>query len=375
MNQYDIFISYSRIDSQLAAKIQEILQKAGFKCFRDVSIHTGDAFMETLANSIIESRVFLLLGSSHAYKSRYTRKEIKYAFDKNKLILPYLIDDTNLPKGLEFLLSDLNKRCMKEYPINSLIQDLKDIIPHSTTTTPTPSRPPFIEGKPVTFSVNGISFNMMPVNAGKFIMGSKEKNNGYPAHEVRLLKNYYIGETEVTQALWQTVMGNNPSTFKKHDLPVEQVSWNDCQLFIAKLNKITKCHFRLPTEAEWEFAARGGNHFQGDNYAGSSEVWNVAWYNGNSQQCTHPVKLKVPNELGIYDMSGNVNEWCFDLYGNYSDTPRIDPHGAKSGEFRVIRGGSWYESEVKCRIYIRNRANPSIKSANLGLRLTLSYGS
>ena len=112
MNQYDIFISYSRIDSQLAAKIQEILQKAGFKCFRDVSIHTGDAFMETLANSIIESRVFLLLGSSHAYKSRYTRKEIKYAFDKNKLILPYLIDDTNLPKGLEFLLSDLNKRCI-----------------------------------------------------------------------------------------------------------------------------------------------------------------------------------------------------------------------------------------------------------------------
>jgi len=170
-----------------------------------------------------------------------------------------------------------------------------------------------------------------------------------PAHQVTLTKDYYMGETQVTQALWQTVMGYNPSYFKGDNLPVEDVSWDDCQEFIIKLNEKTGKKFRLPTEAEWEFAARGGNKSKHTPYSGSSNIDAVAWYDGNSDSKTHPVATKQANELGIYDMSGNVWEWCSDWFGNYSSSAQTNPTGANSGTIRVLRGGGWCSFARDCR--------------------------
>lgn len=221
-----------------------------------------------------------------------------------------------------------------------------------------------------TFTVNGVSFVMVPVSGGTFSMGS---NNGdsdeKPVHSVTL-SGYMIGETEVTQALWKAVMGSNPSYHKGDNLPVERVSWDDCQEFIRKLNSITGRSFRLPTEAEWEYAARGGSGSRGYEYSGSDNLDSVAWYTGNSSDNTHAVKTKAPNELGLYDMSGNVWEWCRDWYGPYPSGPQTNPSGPSSGSDRVLRGGSSYDGATYCRVALRLSDTPSNRSV-LGLRLVL----
>ena len=184
-----------------------------------------------------------------------------------------------------------------------------------------------------TFTVNGVTFTMIAVEGGTFQMGatseqgSDAESDEKPVHSVTL-SDYCIGETEVTQELWEAVMGSNPSGFSGYpQRPVEKVSWNDCQEFITKLNQLTGKNFRLPTEAEWEYAARGGNKSQGYKYSGSNTIDNVAWYYSNSASRTHDVKTKSPNELGIYDMSGNVWEWCYDWYGSYSSGSQTNPTG------------------------------------------------
>ena len=183
---------------------------------------------------------------------------------------------------------------------------------------------------------------------------------------------YYIGETEVTQELWQAVMGGNPSRFTGSQCPVEQVSWNDCQEFIEQLNALTGKKFRLPTEAEWEYAARGGNKSKGYIYSGSNDVDAVAWYSDNSESSTHEVKGKLPNELGLYDMSGNVWEWCSDWYGSYSEALVTNPQGPSSGSNRVFRGGGWRHAAVYCRCASRNAYMSTSTYYYLGLRLAIS---
>ena len=212
---------------------------------------------------------------------------------------------------------------------------------------------------------------MIRVAGGTFQMGSDDGDSDEkPVHSVTL-SSYSIGETEVTQALWTAVMGNNPSDFKGNNLPVEMVSWNDCQTFIRKLNDLTGENFRLPTEAEWEFAARGGNRSRGYKYAGSDNPAEVAWYFGNSGRRTHAVKTKSPNELGLYDMSGNVYEWCSDWKGSYSSSSATNPKGPSSGSNRVNRGGSWINDAEFCRVANHNDFTPSYSSDFLGLRLVL----
>ena len=180
------------------------------------------------------------------------------------------------------------------------------------------------------FVVEGVSFDMVEVRGGTFRMGATSEQGSdadsdeNPVHSVTL-SGYYIGKTEVTQALWKAVMGSNPSEFKGDNLPVEYVFWYDCQEFIRKLNALTGQDFRLPTEAEWEFACRGGNNSRGYKYSGSDCIDDVAWYVDNSGSKTHPVATKLPNELGIYDMSGNVDEWCNDWYGYYSRGAQTNP--------------------------------------------------
>lgn len=215
------------------------------------------------------------------------------------------------------------------------------------------------------FTVNGVTFKMIDVNGGTYMMGS---NSGYsdekPVHS-ETVYSFKMGETEVTQGLWKAVMGSNPSYFKGDDnLPVEQVSWNDCQTFINKLNELTGRQFRLPTEVEWEYAARGGELSKNYTYSGSDNINDVAWYNGNSGSKTHPVAQKQPNELGLYDMSGNVWEWTSDWYSsNYSSS--------RNSSFRVIRGGGWGNSASNCRVAYRINYAPSYRYYDLGFRLAL----
>ena len=228
-----------------------------------------------------------------------------------------------------------------------------------------------------TFEVNGVTFNMMCVEGGTFMMGAAEDDpdaraDEKPQHQVTV-SDFMIAQTEVTQELWTAVMGNNPSHFSGNNLPVDAASWNDCQAFIAKLNELTSLHFRLPTEAEWEFAARGGNHSRGYKYAGSDNIDEVAWYDGNSSNTPHEVGTKLPNELGLFDMSGNVWEFCQDWYSNtyYTAEAQTNPTGPTSGTHRVNRGGSWFRSATHCRIPYRDSSRPTVNDYRLGLRLVL----
>ena len=214
---------------------------------------------------------------------------------------------------------------------------------------------------------------MVYIPGGTFDMGcgswtSDCKGGEKPVHTVTV-SSFYMGVTEVTQAQWEAVMGTNPSNFKGDDLPVENVSWNDIQDFLKRLNSQTGENYRLPTEAEWEYAARSGG--KKEKYAGTnSNLDDYAWYGNNSGSKTHPVGQKKPNSLGLYDMSGNVWEWCSDWYdGNYYTTsPDKDPKGAYSGSFRVLRGGSWNYLDVYCRSSNRLRFNPDYWYYDLGFR-------
>ena len=225
------------------------------------------------------------------------------------------------------------------------------------------------------FLVGDVRFKMIRVEGGTFTMGATDEqgeyaaNDEFPTHSVTL-DSFLIGEAEVTQELWEVVMGNNPSYNKGAQRPVENVSWNDCQYFIQKLNQLTGKVFRLPTEAEWEYAARGGKQSKGYKYSGSNNIDDVAWYKDNSGSKTHPVATKQPNELGIYDMSGNVWEWCQDWYGLYSSSSQTNPTGASFSSFRVRRGGSGLD--YRCRVSDRACYLSDSANCDIGFRLALT---
>lgn len=230
----------------------------------------------------------------------------------------------------------------------------------------------------VEVKVNGVRFNMISVDGGTFTMGATSEqgpdyfDNELPTHQVTL-SDYYIGQIEVTQELWEAVMGNNPSRFTGNSrYPVEKVSWDDCQEFIQELNRLTGKRFRLPTEAEWEFAARGGNYSKGYKYSGSNHIDDVARHYGNSGGMTHEVATCTPNELCIYDMSGNVDEWCSDWYGDYSSSSQTDPSGPAGGSFRVNRGGSCRSFATGCRVSSRGSNSPDYREFICGFRLVCS---
>lgn len=228
-----------------------------------------------------------------------------------------------------------------------------------------------------TITVKGVSFKMILVEGGTFTMGATSEQGSdalddeRPTHSVTL-SDYYIGQTEVTQALWKAVMGSNPSYNTGDNLPVEEVSWEDSQTFIQKLNSLTGLRFALPTEAQWEYAARGGKKSKGYKYAGSNSIGQVAWYDGNSSDKTHAVAIKQPNELGLYDMSGNVWERCQDWYFcTYSSAAQTNPTGASFGVARVYRGGSCYYNAWHCRVSHRSGDGSTSHNVDVGLRLVL----
>ncbi len=214
--------------------------------------------------------------------------------------------------------------------------------------------------------------DFVKVEGDTFTMGDKSQKNAF-AQEVEL-SSFYIQKTELTQELWMLVMGNNPSLDKgNNQLPVTDVSWEDCQMFIEKLNTITDKKYRLPTEAEWEFAARGGKLSKGFKYAGSDILVEVAWFLDNSKIKIHPVGQKKPNELGLFDMSGNAEEWCNDWFGEYPKEKKLlkNPLGPDKGEVHVVRGGSWYRNAEYCLVY-KHLWFPNYKLSSRGFRLVLT---
>ena len=214
---------------------------------------------------------------------------------------------------------------------------------------------------------------MVYVEGGTFTMGGNSyPRDGEPKHRVTV-SSFSIGETEVTQELWEIVMGSNPSKLKGTKLPVNNVKWSECQEFISKVNQITGKNYRLPTEAEWEYAARGGSKSKGFKYIGSNDVNEVSWYRKNSGGTMHDVRMKKPNELGLYDMGGNVEEWCQDWYGNYLSIAQTNPTGPSSGTEHILRGGNFRdEYGSDCTPSYRWAHEDDYALANSGLRLVLS---
>jgi formylglycine-generating enzyme required for sulfatase activity len=249
----------------------------------------------------------------------------------------------------------------------------------------TSEEPQFIEEEPSTsitkgYSVGGVSFKMCIVEGGTFSLGATPEQSIYAGFDEKpsvnvTLDDFCIAETPVTQELWDALMGENPSHFIGPNLPVERVTWNECYEFIEKLNAVTGESFRLPTEAEWEYAARGGKQSLKTRYAGADDdhIGDFVWYKENATG-TQPVKSKLSNELGLYDMSGNVSEWCADWYFNsYSTGGSIhNPTGPASGIAKVVRGGSWNDKAINCRVSKRASLNPTNRSKQIGFRLALS---
>lgn len=231
-------------------------------------------------------------------------------------------------------------------------------------------------GNKISITTKDVTFNLIKVEGGSFQMGGtpeqgKAKTDEYPVHKVTL-SDYYIGETEVTNELWMAIMGNLPSiTFSNPQQPVNNVTWYDCQKFVNRLSSLTGLHFSLPTEAQWEYAARGGSRSNNYKYAGGANIKKVGWFKGNSNGAVKNVKQLEPNELGLYDMSGNVYEWCDDWYGLYRNQSETDPKGLASGSQKVNRGASAGEKDALARVACRFSDSPNAKYQALGLRLVI----
>ena len=390
----EVFISYKSNDPQLgnndetvANELCAALEAAGISCWiapRDIEpgVRYGRAIME----AINSCKVMVVVFSKHANISEHIANEVDAIFARHVDIIPFNIDGSQPGLELDYYLRRMqwiNAPGNYQLKIPELIKALKHklgkkeagqtiIIDAPTDAVTRPITPSHL-----TFTVNGVTFKMIRVEGGTFTMGATPEQgkddfrNAKPAHQVTL-STYHIGETHVTQELWQAVMGKNPSRFRG-DLqrPVERVSWDDCQEFIYRLNQLSGRKFRLPTEAEWEFAARGGIKSNGYKYAGSSNLGEVAWFDENSSHTTHPVATKAPNELGLYDMSGNVWEWCEDRYGGYSRASQNNPKGPSFGSYRVSRGGAWDYFDGWCCVVCRNGAKSVYAHYNIGLRLAL----
>lgn len=230
-----------------------------------------------------------------------------------------------------------------------------------------------------TITANGITFTMVLVECGTFTMGATPEQlelalpNEYPAHEVTLTNNYYICQTEVTRELWNAILGYDTSeTSGNMQNPVVNVSLFDCATFVDKLSAVTGRIFRMPTEAEWEYAARGGNLATGNLYSGEMNADDVAWYQENSGGIIHQVAQKLPNELGLYDMSGNAAEWCLDWFVNYGSEAQVNPIGPESGQTSVYRGGSCNSVSAMCRVSARDGLDPYTRANDLGFRVVMN---
>lgn len=449
MAVFPIFISYSRCDTDLIMQIRDEVESAtGTRCWIDLrAIESGTKrFTRDIIDGINNCDVFLFMLSEHSQHSEFALRELDFADKKGKHVVIINVNDCLMTDEFQFLYSltdtinwtdvlqrekllrDLKRWIAAPQPDpepEKIVRERQDVVVKSSpkrkakpwivggvvmvtvvaillfwllvpkNNNQPPSNPPDPAfGNPMlasdlSFTVNGVSFIMKPVEGSTFQMGSDDgeaNDDEKPTHTVTL-SDYYIGEFEVTQGLWYAVMETSVSQQRDKvgvteqlkgegdDYPMYFVNWNECQEFVKKLKRITGFSFRLPTEAEWEYAARGGNKSNGNMYSGSNSIEDVAWCTSTTNDSgTNPVGMKSPNELGIYDMSGNVWEWCQDWYGSYNGGSQTNPVGPSDGSSRVRRGGGWYSLDGFCRVSMRYYRNPGDRSTHLGFRLALSLG-
>lgn len=373
--QYDVFISYSHKDFELADNICKALSVAGISCFFDnISIESPD-FWEVLAKGIKNCKVFLYLGSKNTANAKITPKELSFAIEckEARFIYPYFIDDCILPEVHKLMLSDINQRYMSKHPVSTgLIPDLKAILSNNEVSDVTL---PEIYGDLFNVEIDDIQLEMVRVEGGTLELGATSEQvffaerNEYPSFNVTL-PSFYISKYPITQGIWERVMGYNKSYFNHRgadysNYPAEYLTHDEAVEFVRRLSKLTNIPFSLPSEEEWEYAARGGQKSQHYIYAGSNDIDEVAWYHDNAGRTTHPVGKKKPNELGIYDMNGNVWEW--------TKTP-AHPYGVDivpGGNVFIRRGGSWWHEAKNCRVSRRYASNHSKKTRGLGLRVVI----
>lgn len=383
--EYDVFINYTTISTKelkIAEEIGDYLEAKGLRCFvahRD--IQPPQWWLYNIRNAIDKSRMMVTVHSVDSNSETLFDYDLQIdQASKNEIpILTFRTDNSDFKGAKKYILG--NTICIDAFPkpdeafektYECVCNLLNGTIPSRRPVPPTPPLP-LEDKKDSWFKVGEVEFKMIYVEGGSFDMGS---SSGYdvekPVHRVTV-DDYLCGETLVTQALWMTVMGDNPSCFEGDNLPVDQVSWDECQMFIEKLNQLTGKHFRLLTEAEWEYAARGGKQSKGYLYSGSDNPEEVAWYEDTSNDETHDVKGKKPNELGIYDMSGNVYEWCQDWYDNdyYSISPQNNPKGPAGGFDVVTRGGCYYSADYDCRVSSRRSWTLTHSGTFIGFRLAI----
>ncbi len=379
-----IFLSYAREDYAAVKKLYERLKAAGYQPWMDkVDLLKGDDFTTAIPKVIRETDFFIVCMSTRSVVKRsFVQREIKLALDlfQDKLasdlfIFPVRLEECETPDHIsnfnwtdlfgdeaddewEALLRSFQEgaRRLGKSLTAKVVEEKKIIAPRFESYTEDLG--------------NGVKLEMVAIPGGTFLMGSPEsdqeaRDRERPQHQVTV-SEFYLGKYQVTQAQWQAVMGNNPSYFNGENLPVERVSWEDAQKFCQKLSQQTSKTYRLPTEAEWEYACRAGT-----TAANAGNLDDIAWYDKNSERKTHPVGQKKPNSFGIYDMHGNVWEWCQDWYDNYSSTSQTNPTGPQKGEDRVLRGGSWGYDQDFARAVSRDDFPPSNRVSSVGFRVVV----
>lgn len=388
-----VFVCYAREDEPFVLALVHQLKSRSVNIWLDkLNIRPSDDWDYAIDKALYGCAVFLLVLSPRATESREVRGELRTALDENKRILPILYRSCQIPRQLrtiqyiDFSASEADD----EAKVQQLIEVLSDSppppplekggqraargdLPVARVFAPPPPTP-IVVPPPIlapTFR-NSIGMEFVLIPAGEFRMGSENgRENEKPVHLVRITTPFYLGKYQVTQGQWEAVMGNNPSRFQGDlNRPVEQVSWEDAQEFLRRLGAKEGKAYRLPTEAEWEYAARAGStgaYCFGDDV---KQLQDYAWYEANAQDTTHPVGQLKPNAWGLYDVHGNVWEWVQDWFdvSYYQRSPREDPQGPEQGKARSLRGGSWLTLPLVARASSRSRLDPGDRLDGDGLR-------
>jgi len=398
---HDVFISYSTKDQAAADAICDGLQASGVRCWiASRHITAGAPWAESIVNAITGCRLLVLVFSENANASKQVAREIGIADDLGLPIAPVRISDAKLTKTLQFYLTSSQWLNAQGQPLERVMPDLvtrvRDTlgVPPAPTAAPrpapsieviertpealpsaAPTTGPAAAPAPAPAFTNSLGGCFIRLEPGEFMMGSPENEIGRGEHEMRhrvtLTKTCLLAVTQVTQAQWSALMPTNPSCFKGNDRPVETVSWDEATKFCEALSRTEGRRYRLPTEAEWEYACRAGTTTRFHAGDGERALADAAWYEANSGKQTHGVALKEPNAWGFHDMHGNVWEWCFDQLGGYPTLPVTDPQGAIVGSSRILRGGSWNDPGRCCRAAYRNGDARAYRRNTIGFRLAL----
>jgi formylglycine-generating enzyme required for sulfatase activity len=387
----DIFLSYASEDQEQVRVLAEALTQVGWSVFWNRTLPRGKIWQEVIGEELAAARGLVVVWSAKSVKRKWVIDEVNEGIRKRLPIFQVLIDRVMPP--LEFRSRQAVQLSAWDgstnaFAFQNLVRNIRNILGHPVrmetpeTREPRPSAskpaagPEGVEPHVTKELVNSFGMHFVLIPAGTFLMGREPAEEGdedeLPQHRVTLSQPFYLQTTPVTQGQWERVMGVNPSLFQEcgEDCPVENVSWDDAQNFIRKLNQMEKTEkYRLPTEAEWEYACRAGStqcYCFGDK---ESELRQYAWYADNSERSTHPGGRLKPNAWGFYDMHGNVYEWCQDRYGQYPLGPVTDPKGPSSGEYRVLRGGSWDSEARDVRSASRHRLTPGYRYGHEGFRV------